>query len=179
MADVYIVVFTVIGILISFPGLAAALNLLLPRATEAAYLRLAHTPGRTFVVGLPVTGLFSLFIIITANINFGPVKAMAFIAALIMMGFGALGAAGMARLMGERIDMISQNGKPMRNLVLGAVFLELAALFPIIGWFLFLPIASVITIGAASFGLIGWAPKINQAAAPTEVASFTAVENHQ
>src|SRR5688500_17323695 len=119
MADVYIVVFTVIGILISFPGLAAALNLLLPRATTAAYLRLAYTPGRTFVVGLPVTGLFSLFIIITANINFGPIRALAFIAALIMMGFGALGAAAMARLMGERIDAINQSGSPLRNLVIG------------------------------------------------------------
>ena len=49
MADVYIVVFSVIGILISFPGLAAALNLLLPRATEAAYMRLAYTPWKTFI----------------------------------------------------------------------------------------------------------------------------------
>jgi hypothetical protein len=178
MADVYIVVFSVIGILISYPGLVAALNLLLPRATEAAYLRLAYTPGKALLIGLPVAGLFSLFIIVTANINFGPVKALAFIAALIAFGINAVGGAALARLMGERIDAITQSGTSLRNLVLGAIFLELASLFPIIGWFLFLPISMVITIGAASFGLIGWAPKIKHASAPAEVATFTAVETH-
>jgi hypothetical protein len=159
MADVYIVVFTVIGFLISYPGLMAALNLMLPKVTDSAYQRLAQTPGRSFMLGLPVAVAFSLWILITANIGVGPVQALAFIAGLIWMTLGALGSAGLTRLLGERISEWNQTGTAIGNIVRGAIIYELAFMFPILGWFVVLPLTSIVVLGAAIFGLLGWVPK--------------------
>jgi hypothetical protein len=71
--DVYIVVFTLAGILLSLPALLVALNLLLPKATTSAATRLAKTPGRSFILGAAVTAAFLLWIAIANQVPFGPV----------------------------------------------------------------------------------------------------------
>ena len=96
MTDVYIVVFTLIGILLSLPALLVALNLLLPNVSRHAAARLDHHPYQSFGLGLFVTSLFLAFILITANVAFGPVRAMSFFATFAGMGLGTLGAAAMS-----------------------------------------------------------------------------------
>jgi hypothetical protein len=174
MADIYIVVFSVIGFLISYPGLMASLNLMLPKVTDSAYQRLAGTPGKSFMLGLPVAAAFALWIAITANIGVGPVQALAFIAALIWMTLGALGGAAMCRLLGERISEWNQSGTAIGNIVRGAIIYELAFMFPILGWFVVLPISSIVVLGAAIFGLFGWVPKQKLDPARTVTPEITA-----
>ncbi|MFZ0544174.1 MAG: hypothetical protein WAM60_01965 [Candidatus Promineifilaceae bacterium] len=159
MTDVYIVVFTLAGILISLPALLVALNLLLPTVTKNTAVRLAKTPGRSFVMGVPVAAAFLLWIAITSNIAFGPIRATAFLAGIAGMGLGTIGAAGMARVLGERLKPLSAPSSTLTGLVRGALVYELACLFPIVGWFLFIPFAGVMVMGAAVFGLLGWVPR--------------------
>jgi hypothetical protein len=159
MTDVYIVVFTLIGILLSLPALLVALNLLLPKVATNAATRLEKTPGRSFVLGVPVTMAFLLWIAITSQVPFGPIRATAFLAGLAGMGLGTVGAAGMARLLGERLSPLSGPSSSLTNLVRGALVYELACLFPIVGWFLFIPLAGVMVMGAAVFGILGWLPR--------------------
>lgn len=159
MTDVYIVVFTLAGILLSLPALLVALNLLLPKVTTNTAARLSKTPGRSFLLGVPVTAAFLLWIAITSQVPFGPIRATAFIAAIIGMGLGTIGAAGMARVLGERLKPISGTPSTLTSLVRGAVVYELACLFPIVGWFLFIPLAGIMVLGAAVFGLLGWIPR--------------------
>lgn len=159
MADVYIVLFTLIGILLSLPALLVALNLLLPKVTTRAYLRLQQTPGKSFLLGIPVLSAFLLWIAITANIPLGPVKATAFLAAFVGMGVGTVGAAGLSRLLADRLDTLSAPRSRLTHLVRGAVVFELACLFPVVGWFLFAPIAGITLMGAAAFALLGWLPR--------------------
>lgn len=158
MTDVYIVVFTLLGILISLPALLVALNLLLPKVTANTATRLAKTPGRSFVLGVPVTAAFLLWIAITSQVPFGPIRATAFLAGIAGMGLGTIGAAGMARALGERLKSLSDTPSTLTSLVRGAVVYELACLFPIVGWFLFIPLAGIMVIGAAVFGIFGWLP---------------------
>lgn len=158
MADVYIVLFTLIGILLSLPALLVALNLLLPKVTTRAYLRLQQTPGQSFLLGIPVLSAFLLWIAITANIPIGPVKATAFLAAFVGMSVGTIGAAGLSRLLAERLDALSAPRSRLTHLVRGAVVFELACLVPIVGWFLFAPVAGIMLLGAATFALLGWLP---------------------
>lgn len=159
MADVYIVLFTLIGILISLPALLVALNLLLPAATNRVTLRLARTPGKSFFLGVPIAVAFLLWIAITSQINFGPIQATAFLGALVGMGLGTFGAAGMARLIGQRLKPRSGARSEIGHLVRGAVVFELACLFPIVGWFLFAPLVGTAVLGAAVFALLGWVPR--------------------
>ncbi len=176
MADVYIVTFSVIGILISFPGLAAALNLLLPATTERAYQRLAQTPVKSLILGLPITFAIIVWVLITANIPFGPVQFLAFVGAMIGMGLNSIGAAGLARLMGERIGDLTGTGTDLLNLIRGAVIYELACLFPLVGWFVLFPILVIMTVGAASFAMLRWVPR-PKAAAQTSTMDITAVSD--
>lgn len=158
MADVYTVTFSLIGILLSVPALLVAVNLLMPNVAWRAQMRLEQTPGRSFILGVPVTAAFALWIAVTSQLP-GVGQAMAFIAAAVFMGIGTIGGAGLARLLGERIRPLAQPNSEMTHLVRGAVVYELAALVPIVGWFLFIPLAGILAVGAAAFSLVKWLPK--------------------
>ncbi|GJM42388.1 MAG: hypothetical protein DHS20C20_26700 [Ardenticatenaceae bacterium] len=158
MVDVYIVVYSLIGMLICLPALLLALNLMMPQITQRIETRLEQTPGKSFVLGVPVTAVFLLWIAITANIP-GIGQASAFLAAFVGMGLGTLGAAGMSRLLAKRVKLLVSPSSEALNLLRGAVMYELACLFPIVGWFLFAPIVGITVIGAATFGLLGWLPR--------------------
>ena len=159
MADVYIVTLSVIGILLSLPALLVALSLIMPKATGHAATRLARTPGKCFFLGVPVTAAFLLFIAISAQFNAGLVRALSFIVAFVGMGIGTIGAAGMAQLLGDRLGRIANPNSRLANLVRGAVVYELACLVPLVGWFLFIPLAGISLMGAAVFGILGWLPQ--------------------
>ena len=158
MVDVYIVVYTLLGILICLPALLMALNLLMPQITSRIETRLDQTPGKSFALGVPVTAVFLLWIAITANVP-GPGQASAFLAGFVAMGLGTLGAAGMSRLLAKRVTLLASPSSEALNLLRGAVIYELACLFPIVGWFLFAPIVGITVVGAATFGLLGWLPR--------------------
>ena len=180
MADVYIVLYSLLGILITLPALLIALNLLLPRVTTRTAGRLTHTPIKSFFMGLPLVAFLALWIAMTAQTAFGPLRFTAFAAALFGMGLGTLGAAGMARSLGERLSPLLPRSAAMLNLLRGAIVYELACLFPIIGWFLFAPIVGTAVIGAAIFGIIGWAPASDtsaESAAPAATNPALANQN--
>jgi Na+/melibiose symporter-like transporter len=157
MADVYTVTFSLIGILLSLPALLVAINLLMPKVTQRVQTRLEQTPGRSFVLGVPVTAAFALWIAVTSQLP-GVGQAMAFIAAALFMGLGTIGGAGLARLLGDRIRPLARSNSELTSLVRGAVVYELAALVPIVGWFLFIPLAGIMAVGAAAFALVNWLP---------------------
>lgn len=157
MADVYTVLFTLIGILLTLPALLVGLNLLLPTIVQRVETRLKETPGRSFLMGAPVTGLFFV-VVLVANQFPGPGQAVAVATAVSWMGLGTVGAAGMARLLSARFASISHPSSELLNLVRGAAVYELSCLFPLVGWFLFAPLVGFTVVGAAMFALLGWLP---------------------
>jgi hypothetical protein len=175
MADVYIVTLSLLGILLSLPALLVALNLLLPQATAGAAARLERTPGKCFLLGVPVTAAFLLYVAIAAQLPFGPLRATAWLAGFAGMGVGTLGAAGMARLLGTRLASLAGPASPLASLVRGALVYELACLVPIVGWFLFAPLVGVTVVGAAVFGLLHWLPRTALNPTPVAVAQPSTV----
>lgn len=170
MTDVYIVVFSLIGILLSLPALLVALNLLMPNVTRHAAARLDHHPYQSFGVGLFVTSVFLAVILITANIAFGPIRAISFFATFTGMGIGCLGAAAMSRLLGQRLTPLAHPTSELTNLVRGAVIYELACLFPLVGWFVFIPLVGVTVMGAAALGLLDRVWQLAKRPAPVQLA---------
>lgn len=158
MADVYTVTFSLIGILLSLPALLVAVNLFMPGVTQRVQTRLEQTPGRSFVLGVSMTAAFALFIAVTSQFP-GAGQALAIIVAVLFMGLGTIGGAGLSCLLGERIRPLARPNSRLTNLVRGAVVYELAALVPIVGWFLFIPLAGIMAVGGASFALVKWLPK--------------------
>jgi hypothetical protein len=170
MADVYTVTFILIGMLICLPALLVALNLLLPAVTKRIETRLSEKPGRSFVIGVPVTAVLILWVLITAEAGAGVIRGTAFITAAFGMALGTLGAAGMARVIGKRITPLAQPNSTMTNLVRGAVVYELACLFPIVGWFVFAPLIGVTVMGAAVTSLFRRKPNVSEQVNVVETA---------
>jgi len=167
MADVYTVLFIVIGILISVPALLVALNLLMPQVTERVERRLDKSPGKSFAVGLPVTAVLLFWSLANFESNAGLLQTSAFIIFFLGMALGSIGGAGMARLLGRRIAPLSDNHSDIHFLLRGAIVYELAALVPFVGWFIFAPIVGIMAVGAAVLSMFSKQPSLfSEPAAP-------------
>jgi hypothetical protein len=172
MADIS----TVFGILLTlgivFPGMLTAWWLLFPATVERARLRLDRTPWLCFFVGGVITAVVAIPATILFVVPNGAVKFMGWVLVFVVLAVASLGAAGIAAKMGDRLARRSDGLTPAGAFVRGAVALELAAAFPIIGWFIVIPLAIVTSIGATAFALLRWMPKV---VAPQPIADNTTV----
>src|SRR5688572_33002645 len=151
---------------IAFPGLLTAWWLLFPATVERARLRIERTPWRCFWLGGVMTAILLIPIVILLALPFGPAKFAGFVLISISLAFASLGAAGLAAKMAERLTHRSNNLSAAGAFVRGAVALELAAIFPVLGWFIFIPLAIVTALGATVFALLHWVPAPQRAPLP-------------
>lgn len=159
MADVFAVFGTLLAVGIALPGLMLTWRLLLPNVIERSHQRLEHTPWRCVFVGGGFLFFSLIPIVILFNLPWGGLRGLGFIGLLGLMTITSIGAAGLSSLMGDRLQSLGFEASAVGATVRGAVAMELAAAFPIIGWFIFIPIIFVITLGAAVFALVGWGPR--------------------
>jgi hypothetical protein len=153
---------------IAFPGLLTTWWLLFPATVQRAQARLDQTPWRCFWLG---GILFAVLIIPTAvllSLPFDPAKFFGWALIVLTLAVSSLGAAGIAAKMGQPLAN-KMNANPAAGFWLGAVTLELAVIFPVIGWFLIFPLTTVTALGATGFALLRWAPK--PALAPVSIES--------
>jgi hypothetical protein len=149
----------VMGVTASVLGFAAALvglvlwtALLFPRPAAAARAGLESRPGRCFLTGLFLVVLLGVPMLALLRSPNGLAKLAGWIAALPLLTILVLGFAGMAQLLGERLRPLAPALTPLGALVRGAVLLELAALLPFAGWFLFAPVVGITLVGAGALG---------------------------
>jgi hypothetical protein len=160
MADVYAVFGTLLALGIAFPGMLVGYWLLFPSAVSRAQQRLEATPYRCLFLGLGAAALTIALVSMFSAVSLGVIKLLAAI-----LGFGALavatiGAAGIASSMAARLRAAAAGGlSDAAALVRGAVAFELAAAFPLVGWFVALPVSLVASYGAGIFSLLRWMPR--------------------
>ena len=165
MADISAIFFILLIIGVAYPALLTAWWLLFPSTVERARVRLDRTPWQSFWLGGVVLATLLIPTVILLALPFGPAKFLGWILIALTLAFSGLGAAGLAARFGEQVGRLS----PVSGLgafVRGAVILELASFFPVIGWFIFFPLATVATLGAAAFALLHWLPKSAQVVEP-------------
>ena len=164
-------VFAFFGILlalgIALPGLLVAWALLVPATVERARVRLHDTPGRCVWFGSAVLVAALIPIARLIGLRAGLLQFGGWLGLCVLLACASLGAAGIAALMGERLRAAGLAVSAPGALVRGAVALELAAICPLIGWFLVIPLTTVGALGAAGFALLHWAPRT--VAAPPRV----------
>lgn len=158
MSDVSAFFGILIALGIAYPGMLTAWWLLFPATVERARLRLEHTPWRCFWLGGVIAAVVTIPTVILLVLPFGPAKFISWTIIALILAFSTLGAAGMVAKMGERLAGRS-NSSAAGAFVRGAVALELAIFFPVLGWAITLPLVVVTSLGAAGFALLHWAPK--------------------
>jgi hypothetical protein len=160
MADISAVFGILLFLGIAFPGLLTAQYLLFPATVERARLRLERTPWKCFFVGGLLTAFLAIPIVILFVVPNGAVQFMGWGLVVLALTFATIGAAGLASKMGERLSLRAGNTlTPVASFVRGAVALELAAAFPVIGWIIFIPFAVVTCLGASAFAVLRWVPR--------------------
>ncbi len=160
MADIYAIFGTLLAVGISFPGMLTAWKLIFPEKVELARLRLQSTPWRTLCIGAAVMTISAFPTSILLALPFSLSKLLGVLLILIILGVASLGAAGLAAGMARRWRSTDhQAEQASHDFVKAAVALELAAAFPLIGWFLVIPLTIITALGAASYALLGWGPK--------------------
>jgi hypothetical protein len=159
MADVYAVFGTLLALGIVFPGMLTAWWLLFPQVVGRAEMRLAQTPGRSFGLGLAGALAIAVPTVILFAMPFGPTKFLGSVLLMAALVVASFGAAGLAAAMGTRLaERAGLEGPTVRSFVGGAVALELAAVFPLLGWLIVIPVTITVCLGASLFALLGWLP---------------------
>jgi hypothetical protein len=170
-------VFAFFGVLLSLglalPGLLLAWALICPGVVTRAQVRLAQTPGRCFWLGGLWVAISIPPLVLLFNLPSGVSQLIGWLGVVGLLTFASLGAAGLAALMGMRLRAAGLAASSPGALVRGAVALELAVVFPVIGWFVLLPLIIVSTLGAAGFALLHWMPRPAPAPLNTEAVHGT------
>lgn len=160
MADISAVFGILLTLGIVFPGMLTAWWLLFPATVERARLRLDRTPWLCLFVGGVITIMAAVPAVILFVLPNGAAKFAGWVLVFVLLAIASLGAGGLAAKMGDRLSRRSSGGyTPVGAFVRGAVTLELAAAFPVIGWFIIIPLATVVAVGATAFALLRWVPR--------------------
>lgn len=165
MADVLAIAVILTALGLAYPALIGALSLLLPAKVDKARARLETHPGRCFWNGMGLGLLVGLPAALLAASPAGLLKFIGWALLSLALATAALGAAALAQILDARI--LSAGRSPVPAWMRGAVLIELAAAFPIIGWFLFFPVTTLAAFGAALPVLLSRQPKPAPTAAPS------------
>ncbi len=159
MADVYAVFGTLLALGIAFPGMLTSWWLMFPRLVGRASTRFELSPWKSLALGAALIFPLAIVLVILFASPLGPVKFVGSWLLIAALAFASLGASGLAALMGRRLAAHSSSQlSAVAGFVRGALALELAAAFPVIGWLLVIPAVIVSGFGAATFALLGWVP---------------------
>ncbi|RMF50824.1 MAG: hypothetical protein D6755_00615 [Anaerolineae bacterium] len=173
MADVAAIFGLLLALGIAFPGMLTACYLLTPRRVEKASLRIARTPWKSFWMGVAVALGVAIPIGVLLAIPAGVSKFLGFLALFLVLALSLIGAAGIAARMAAELQKRSQGLSNAAAFVRAAVALELAVIFPFIGWMILFPLAVFTSLGATTFALLGWGPRPQGESMPPQAAPET------
>jgi len=165
MADILAigVILTALGL--AYPALLSALQLFFPARVDLARARLESRPWRCLWSGLGLAILVGFPAGLLAAAPAGLFKFLGWALISLALAAAALGAAALAQILEARLAA-NPSAQPGPRWIRGAFLLELAAIFPIIGWFLFIPITTLAAFGAAVPAILGKAPHPQAALEP-------------
>lgn len=159
MADISAIFFILLIVSIAFPSMLSAWWLMFPAVVARAQTRVEKTLSGTFWLGLVIVIALAVPIVILFALPFGPAKFLGWILLATSLAFSSIGSAGIAAHLGERIKQLGNGYSPLNAFLRGAVLLELAAFFPVLGWLFLWPLALIIAFGATGFALLNWMPR--------------------
>ena len=167
MADISAIFFILLIVGVAFPAMLTAWWLLFPALVTRAQTRVDKTPWGTFWLGLVVVIAITIPIVILLARPFGPAKFIGWILLAACLALSSIGSAGIAAHIGARLTRQS-NLSALNGFMRGSVILELAAFFPVLGWFFIWPLLLIMAFGATGFAMLNWKPreKVNRASEP-------------
>ncbi len=150
MADVFKIVFLVLGTLMVFVSYWLAATALFPRAVSSARAQYDRHAFRITLVGALVGApLFGVGFAMVAQAPTPLLKLGGGLLLAVPILLGLLGSAGLSERIGVGMPSLGDEHQPWRRVMRGGVVLSLTFLLPVIGWFLVLPWTVISGFGAA------------------------------
>jgi hypothetical protein len=159
MADISAIFGILLLIGIAFPAMLSAWWLFFPALVTRAQARIEKTPWQSFCMGLAVVIAVTIPMVILLALPFGPAKFVGWILLAASLALSSIGSAGIAAHLAERMKSSGSSFSPLSGFIRGAVVLELAAFFPVLGWFFIWPLLLITVVGATGFALLNWLPR--------------------
>lgn len=150
IGDVMAVVAALVGICISAWALMVTCGLLFPSRSDAAREYLVRRPKAAIGLGALITLIPGFLGIAILSVPMPGAKLFGMLVLLTILGCGALGGAGVSFVAGDRIQSMAPDLSDYAVFVRGAGFLVVAAVFPILGWFFFGPLALFAAVGCGA-----------------------------
>ncbi|MEO0562930.1 MAG: hypothetical protein AAF125_12540 [Chloroflexota bacterium] len=144
-----------IGMAVAYPAVLLLLNIAFPRTTQRGTERLSRGARLPFILGLvaAVIGGGLSVALLSAG---GVLQLIGFIGLLALLSTATVGVAAMARALGTRVAALNErNLLPFMEIVVGGVVLTLTFGFPLVGWFVALPLSVVLGLGVVMTSAFG------------------------
>ncbi len=144
-----------VGLLLSMGASILLVTALWPRFAERAEGCWTNNAGLSCVIGVPIA---LVLLTVSLALTKAPTGALKFIGMVGVMMVVAVGLVGMSGL----VLRIARNTPAPRGgtpVVRAVVILELAFAFPLLGWFVALPIALFGSVGAAILAVFSKSPR--------------------
>lgn len=177
MADVQMIFGILLLLGIAFPGMLTAYWLLFPATVERAQTRIEKTPWKSFWLGVVLLIVAAIPVGILFSAGGGVGQFLGWVVAAAALTVSGIGAAGIAAKMGSLLAHRSDDLSSAAAFVRGAIALELMAVFPLIGWFIVIPLAIVASLGSTAFAIFRWMPKDSVVASEVDQTSDAPVSN--
>ncbi len=150
MADMYAIFGSLILFGLSYPALLTGWWLLFPERVENARIRISDKPQKSFWIGLITAVIAAVPGLILFNLPSQFTQVLGWIWFVLVLATASLGAAGLAAELGLRLNW--KNDGQFQSLgafIRGTALIELASVFPVIGWLLVIPFGTIISLGGA------------------------------
>ena len=132
-----------------FASLSVILSVLAPRAVTRARDQAERRPGRSIFLGVAAAIATALTAGAFLKAPAPPLHVGGVFTVLFALALAVVGGAGLSSALGVRAVSSRPGGPPsVRDLLRGALLLESASLLPLVGWFVVLPAALLLSLGA-------------------------------
>jgi len=163
IGDVLAVIGFLTATVLSVWALVMAVSTLFRERTMRARVRMEKAPGKVTLLGAVLTLVVGATAAALLNHPVPLLKLVGWIFYLLLLTAGAIGFSGLAKLVAERLLQIEPSLTPYGALSRATLFCVLAALTPILGWFVVGPLIGFASLGAGTHALLKRAPALNEA----------------
>ena len=164
MADVYAIFGILVLLGVTYPAMLTTWWLLFPEKVEESRLRIIESPRRSFGLGVAFASVAAIPAVLFFTLPSQFIQVLGWIWVVIVLGVASLGATSIASDLGLRVNWKNDGAfLSLGAFLRGAVILELASAFPIIGWLLIIPAGTLVSIGAAVPSILSRRPKNEKA----------------
>ena len=148
VADILMWFLLIMGTYVVFISYWLAAQALFPELTDRCRQRIKAAPWKHALIGLAWTIPTAAAGVALLNVPNPLLKFLGATIVLLLILAGLIGSSALAAQIGFGLAQPSDQTQPWRRVLRGGMVLGLTFVFPLIGWFLILPLSLVIGVGA-------------------------------